>query len=57
MGINMRMLTKKLNKDVLDLYGLEAGMQPDSPLPLTTYKPDDPQHFIVNEPGSAKEGK
>lgn len=57
MGINMRMLTKKLNKDVLELYGLEAGMQPDSPLPLTTYKPDDPQQFIVNEPGSAKEGK
>ncbi|MBI4793902.1 MAG: 4Fe-4S dicluster domain-containing protein [Deltaproteobacteria bacterium] len=56
MGINMRMLTKKLNKDVLNLYGIEAGMQPDTPLPLTTYKPDDPQQFIVNEPGSAKEG-
>jgi ferredoxin len=56
MGINMRMLTKKLNKDVLNLYGIEAGMQPDTPLPLTTYKTDDPQQFIVNEPGSAKEG-
>ena len=49
MGINMRMLTKKLNKDVLNLYGIEAGMQPDSPLPLTTYAMDDPQKFMVAE--------
>lgn len=57
MGINMRMLTKKLNKDVLNLYGLEAGMQPDAPLPLTTYTLDDPQKFIVTEAPSAKEGE
>jgi ferredoxin len=37
MGINMRMLTKKLNKDVRDLYGIEAGMEPEAPLPLTTF--------------------
>jgi ferredoxin len=57
MGINMRMLTKKLNKDVLNLYGLEAGMQPDAPLPLTTYAIDDPQKFIVTEVSAAKEGE
>jgi len=57
MGINMRMLTKKLNKDVLDLYGFEAGLQPDAPLPLTTYTIDDPQKFIVTEVASAKEGE
>jgi len=37
MGINMRMLTKKLNKDVRDLYGIEAGMKPEAPLQLTTF--------------------
>ncbi len=62
MGINMRLLTKKLNKDVLNLYGIEAGMEPNAPLPLTTYSPDDPERFIVI-PGAAgstiagKEGK
>lgn len=49
MGINMRMLTKKLNKDVLSLYDTEAGMDPESPLPLTTYQMDDPQKFMVTE--------
>ncbi len=49
MGINMRMLTKKLNKDVLSLYDIKAGMDPESPLPLTTYKMDDPQKFMVTE--------
>ena len=53
----MRMLTKKLNKDVLNLYGIEAGMQPDSPLPLTTYAMDDPQQFMVAEVAAVKEGK
>jgi hypothetical protein len=53
----MRMLTKKLNKDVLELYGVEAGLQPGTPLPLTTYSIDDPQKFIVTEVAAAKEGE
>lgn len=57
MGINMRMLTKKLNKDVLGLYGTEAGMDPDVSLPLTTYKLEDPQQFMVTESGAGKEGE
>jgi hypothetical protein len=61
MGINMRLLTKKLNKDVLNLYNIEAGMEPDSPLPLTTYTMDDPEKFIITEltpvPRAVKEGK
>lgn len=57
MGINMRMLTKKLNKEVLNLYGVEAGMQPGSPLPLTTYATTDPQKFIVTEATAVKEGE
>lgn len=55
MEINMRMLTRKLNKDVLALYGSEAGMDPEAPLPLTTYRLDDPQEFIVNPSGTDKE--
>ena len=45
----MRLLTKKLNMDVLDMYGSEAGISPDDPLPLTTYNPADPQGFILTE--------
>jgi len=45
-GINMRLLTKKLNKDCLDLYGWEAGMSADSRPALDVYKPNDPQEFI-----------
>ncbi len=49
MGIRMRILTKKLQKDVLDLYGTEAGMSIQQPLPLSTYKMDDPQDFVLTE--------
>ncbi|RUM92597.1 MAG: 4Fe-4S ferredoxin [Thermodesulfatator sp.] len=49
MGIRMRILTKKLQKDVLELYGTEAGMSLDTPLPLSTYKLDDPQDFVLTE--------
>ena len=45
-GINMRLLTKKLNKDCLDLYGWEAGLSLDSRPALDVYKPNDPENFI-----------
>jgi formate dehydrogenase subunit beta len=45
-GIKMRQLTKKLEKDILELYGYEAGLSLDEPPPLDTYRPDDPQEFI-----------
>ncbi len=48
MGINMRLLTKKLNKDVLELFGIEAGMEPESPLPLTTYPPAGPEFIVAD---------
>jgi len=44
--INMRVLTKKLEKDCLDLFGWEAGMSLDVRPPLDTYKPEDPDDFI-----------
>jgi formate dehydrogenase subunit beta len=45
-GINMRLLTKKLNKDCIDLYDWEAGLSLESRPALDVYQPDDPQAFI-----------
>ena len=45
-GINMRVLTKKLEKDCFDLFQWEAGMSLDVRPPLDTYKPGDPDDFI-----------
>jgi formate dehydrogenase (coenzyme F420) beta subunit len=45
-GIRVRQFTKKLEKDVLDLYGYEAGVLPDQRPPLDTYRPQDPEPFI-----------
>ncbi len=54
-GINMRLLTQKLNKDVLTLYGTRAGMEQGAALPLTTYTIHDPQSFIVTPAGAGEE--
>jgi ferredoxin len=45
-GINMRVFTKKLEKDCLELFDWEAGMSVDVRPPLDTYKPGDPDEFI-----------
>ena len=45
--INVRLFTRKLNKDVLDLYNHEAGLSIEERPPLDTYKPDDYDEFIV----------
>jgi ferredoxin len=45
-GINMRVFTKKLEKDCLELFEWEAGMSLDERPPLDTYKPGDPGDFI-----------
>ena len=46
MGIKVRLLTKKLEKDCLELFGWEAGMTLEKRPPLDTYKPNDPDEFI-----------
>lgn len=46
MGIDVRAFTKKLEKDCLDLWGWEAGMEEGVRPALDTYKPDDPEIFI-----------
>ena len=45
-GINMRVFTKKLEKDCFDQFGWEAGLSIDQRPPLDTYKPGDPDDFI-----------
>ncbi len=45
-GINMRTLTKKLEKDCRDLFQWEAGMSLEVRPPLDTYQPGDPDDFI-----------
>ncbi len=46
MGINVREFTRKLNKDALDLFGWEAGLDLEKRPPLDVYSPDDPNDFI-----------
>lgn len=45
-GIKVRQFTKKLEKDVKELYGFEVGMNLEQRPPLDTHKPDDPESFI-----------
>ena len=45
-GINMRVFTKKLEKDCLDQFGWESGLSLEDRPPLDTYKPNDPEDFI-----------
>ncbi|NVM20145.1 MAG: 4Fe-4S dicluster domain-containing protein [Desulfobacterales bacterium] len=46
MGIRVRQFTKKLEKDVLELFDYEAGMTLEARPPLDAYRPDDPGDFI-----------
>lgn len=46
MGIDMRAFTKKLEKDCLDLWGWEAGLEADERPALETFKPSDPEENI-----------
>jgi len=46
MGIKVRLLTKKLEKDCLELFDWEAGLTLEKRPPLDTYRPDDPDDFI-----------
>lgn len=46
MGIRVRLLTRKLEKDCLELYGWEAGLAPDQRPALDVYQANDPQEFI-----------
>jgi len=46
MDVDLRFLYKKIEKDVRELFSYEAGIDPEEPPPLATFKPDDPEGFI-----------
>ncbi|MBN2032614.1 MAG: 4Fe-4S dicluster domain-containing protein [Deltaproteobacteria bacterium] len=45
-GIPMRQFTKKLNKDVFEYFGWEAGVRADQRPPLDVYRVDDYNEFV-----------
>jgi len=46
-GIKMRRLTTKIEKDIRQMYGYEPGMNPEATPPMSVYRPNDPQDFIL----------
>ena len=46
MGIKVRTLTKKLEKDCLELFNWEAGTDMEKRPPLNTYNPNDPDELF-----------
>ena len=47
MGVELMSLTKKIEKDMNELYAYTAGMDIEELAPFATFKEDDPQEFIV----------
>jgi ferredoxin len=45
-GIKVREFTKKLEKEVKEVWGYEAGIVENQRPPLDTYRPEDPAAFI-----------
>jgi len=46
MGVDLRTFTRKLAKDVKELFGYEAGMDAEEVPPLGTFEMDDPNEFV-----------
>jgi ferredoxin len=47
MEIPLRLLTKKLEKEALETFSFESGLDPESPLLFTTFKDEDPEDFMI----------
>jgi formate dehydrogenase subunit beta len=48
MGIDIRKFNRKLASDVKGLFDYEAGISLDQLAPLATFRPDDPEGFMLN---------
>jgi len=46
MGVDLRALAKKAEKEIRELYGYVAGMDVEELPPFATFREDDPQEFI-----------
>ena len=49
MGINLRGMTRKMVKEVKDLFGYETGVSMGEKPALATFTADDPEPFLVKE--------
>jgi len=47
-GVDIRKLNRKLASDVKELFHYEAGISLDQVAPLATFRPDDPEGFMLN---------
>ncbi|MFC1919310.1 4Fe-4S dicluster domain-containing protein [Chloroflexota bacterium] len=47
-GVDIRTLNRKLVSDVNVLFKHEAGVDLKEPAPLSTFRPDDPEDFMLN---------
>ncbi|MDP3880455.1 MAG: 4Fe-4S dicluster domain-containing protein, partial [Dehalococcoidales bacterium] len=48
MGVDIRKLNTKLVGDVKNLFSYQAGMSLEELAPLATFRPDDPDKFMLN---------
>ncbi|MAF85372.1 MAG: 4Fe-4S ferredoxin [Dehalococcoidales bacterium] len=48
MGVDIRKLNRKLTKDVKERFDYEAGLNLEEVAPLSTFKPDDAEEFILH---------
>jgi hypothetical protein len=48
MGVDLGKLNRMLSREVRHLFGYEAGLGLEDKSPLATFRPDDPEAFIVN---------
>jgi hypothetical protein len=47
MGVDTRLLVRKVSQEVEDLYGYRAGEALDAVPPLAAFAMDDPQEFLT----------
>ena len=47
-GVDIRKFNRKLARDVKERFGYESGVSLEQVTPLATFKPDDPEEFMVN---------
>jgi hypothetical protein len=48
MEVDIRKLNRRLSADVKDLFGYEAGTSLEQMAPLATFRPDDPEEFMLD---------
>jgi len=49
MGLKLHLLTRKMVKDVQELFGYDAGVNPEEKPALADFKAEDPQPFLIKE--------